>query len=347
MPSLSLAMMRRPSQDQRLPTSSQDHLADIWIQAIGKYERDTGVKLLDPSVASFDSADKIVAYIEEQELRFLQFRASGHPRLRERMEPIATIVSRLCDCLGEAVISPVSPVRVLFASFKVAVETAVKLKEDYDAIVDAFDNMKFYLDFIEPVTASRYYEKLRAPTVELLAHILVVIGVVTKTRRDRRFKGWWKKLCGNKDVTTAMAKLQVLAIKQHHAMSAVTLHGVEQNTALLQGGFSSTMHQQEIHRRHLAHIEYQIHEMAHRTMFRTIHHVDIDVGVLEDMQAALLLQSLETFEAKYRREMHLPVWHTTEFVQLANLVRVFRVRRAGRWFLDGMSFSSFKKGDIQ
>ncbi|TRM55770.1 hypothetical protein BD626DRAFT_576583 [Schizophyllum amplum] len=304
MSSLSQAMMRRPPQDQRLPPSSYDHLADTWIQAISKYERDTGVKLLDPSIASFDSADKIVAYVEEQEQQFLQFRASGHPRLRERIEPIATIVSRLCDCLGEAVISPVSPVRVIFASFKVAVETAVKLKEDYDAIVDAFDSIKFYLDFLEPVTGSRYYEKLHAPTVELLAHVLVVIGVVTKTRRDRRFKGWWKKLCGNKDVAVAMAKLQDLALKQHHAMSAMTLHGVEQNTALLQGGFSSTIREQEIQRRHLTHIEYQIQEVAHRTMFSAVNYVQIDVGVLEDMQLALLVQSFQTFEAIYGSQIN-------------------------------------------
>ncbi|TRM59506.1 hypothetical protein BD626DRAFT_149730 [Schizophyllum amplum] len=129
-------------------------------------------------------------------------------------------------------------------------------------------------------------------------------------------------------------------------MSAMTLQGVERNATVLEGGFSATSREQEAQKMQLMQLQCQMYEIAHPAMFTAVHYTQIDVGVLEDMQR-LVLQSQEDLTQRLVSEIELRSLVRIGWRLIVSSYLNTRVRRTSRWFLDGLPFSSLKRGQIQ
>ena len=63
----------------------------------------------------------------------------------------------------------------------------MQVREDYDAVVDAFDTIGHYLRIIQPIASADMNHALREASVSLLAQILATLGMVTKLQQRGRF----------------------------------------------------------------------------------------------------------------------------------------------------------------
>ena len=62
----------------------------------------------------------------------------------------------------------------------------MKLRDDFDNILDAFDTMEHYLRVISPLASHEMHESLRVDSVKLLAQVIKFLGVVTRVQQDGR-----------------------------------------------------------------------------------------------------------------------------------------------------------------
>ncbi|TRM56451.1 hypothetical protein BD626DRAFT_519566 [Schizophyllum amplum] len=204
-----------------------DPLADLWKEAIERYEHNTGVKLIPSRDVSFDSTNAVLGYIQHHEADFKKYRADGPQKLRSIIKPIAATVQTLCGVVGEAVSMVCSPAEAIFTALNVVIQASRQVTDDFDAVADAFDTMEHHLRMVGSIaTAGDMHEAVREASVKLLAQLLVVLGTVTNLQKHNRLQLWWKKVQQSKKVSSALDELGRLATNHHQTVSVVTLSSV-------------------------------------------------------------------------------------------------------------------------
>ncbi|TRM56803.1 hypothetical protein BD626DRAFT_617694, partial [Schizophyllum amplum] len=315
-------------------------LRGIWEDAVNRYERDTGEKLL---LADFDdtSNDGCLLFIEQRSRDFDDFRARGPERLRKHLVAICNVVQPLCGCLGDLTAVAVSPLKGIFGAIGVIMKAATDVSADYDAIVDVFETMADIVRMVKPISGSRFQDTLREPTVKLFAQILMVLGVVSKLQREGRFKTWIKKFRQDKDVSHALKALQQLAQVHHETVSSVTLHAIEEVLAMLGSSSSWAETEQQMTRECLKHIG-RIASDLHGESY--VSSAAVDRRVLEDIQRVLLLHTEKCQRASDDTALRsLLQWlpYPDPNIKLNSALRS-RLPGTGAWFLDGNTFAAFK-----
>ncbi|TRM67266.1 hypothetical protein BD626DRAFT_546139 [Schizophyllum amplum] len=329
-----------------------DPLAALWEEAIERYKSETGIDMFAQDSTRFVSESAILHYLDEQEKTFAQFRADGPQRLRTALAPVAGACGPLCAIAGEGVGLVFAPSKVLFTAIGELVKAAVKVSEELDSIVGAFDTIEHHLRILKPAAARDllHDEALREASVKLLAQILVVFGVIQKVQNDGRLVLWLKKLAGSKQVSSALDDLGRLATNQHQTISAVTLYTAKETMAILIEGDASHQHEHELTRKSLAEITkiaQEVHDMVRQNTDATQGQTSVNRGVLENIQRTLLRQindmNMDRNTANIEKILQW-LQYSDSSVKMNSLLDD-RAESTGSWFLDGDEYSAFKRGE--
>ncbi|TRM67255.1 hypothetical protein BD626DRAFT_397030, partial [Schizophyllum amplum] len=329
-----------------------DPLAALWEQAIERYKGETSIDLFAQDDARFESESAILHYLDEQEKSFSEFRARDAQRLRTALAPVAGACGPLCAIAGEGVGLVFAPSKMLFTAIGELVKAAVKISEELDSIVGAFDTIEHHLRILKPAAARDvlHDEALREASVKLLAQILVVFGVIQKAQNDGRLVLWLKKLAGSKQVSSALDDLGRLATNQHQTISAVTLYTAKETMAILIEGDTCEVHEHELTRKSLAEITkiaQEVHDIVRQNTDATQGQTSVNRGVLENIQRTLLQQinnmNLDRNTANIEKIFQW-LQYPDSSVKMNTLLDD-RAESTGSWFLDGDEYSAFKRGE--
>ena len=91
-----------------------DPVARLWEAAVKKYNASAGVGHSSDGALLFSNKADIDDYVRDQEAQFKKFRDDGPQFLRERLLPVANVLGKLCDGIGNS-LAPVGLVVYLAA----------------------------------------------------------------------------------------------------------------------------------------------------------------------------------------------------------------------------------------
>ncbi|KAL1742746.1 hypothetical protein HDZ31DRAFT_15293, partial [Schizophyllum fasciatum] len=315
--------------------SSENQIPVLWSQAVARYTATSGVDLSTPENTSLNSKAAILAYIQERGTGFQVFRDSGPKGLRDFLFPIVRVV----DVLGgpmSTVASKVYPFSGdVFSALGFLVRATIAVHEELAAACEAFETIGRHLRIIEPVADANIHDLLREASIEVLAQVINILGVITKLQRDGRIRTWMIFLYKpNARVASALDDLGKLASMHHHSISAVTLAETNKMLNKMTDFVARDEQDQAYTHKYLEHIT----QVAHRDQ------IAANRGVLDSIQSALL----EQIEGSKDETKSDDIARVTQWLQYPNSsVKVNtliedRNRSTGSWFLDGPEFAAFK-----
>ncbi|KAL1672120.1 hypothetical protein EV122DRAFT_225331, partial [Schizophyllum commune] len=325
--------------------SSNDLLA-LWRDAVEKYESITGGKLLVREAAAVDSAQGLYDFIGAQEERFKAFRKHGQHPLLARVQPLVAVVGTLSAVVGEGAGIAFAPAKVIFCAISEMVKATMAVHDDYEAVCTGFKTIEEHLRIVQSALPDDIYDVLRETSVQLLAQILVVMGVVRKIMREGRIKLWLKKLTQSKEISSALSELGRLATNHHHTLTAMTLTTARKTLEMVADSIEWAREDRDMDRLCLAQIA-QIAQEAYGVLKRVELAQTDDRGLLENIQRSLL--HCVSLSADDRRSGDLgKIFRWLEYpdssLKVQDLCRD-RAPSTGSWFLDGDDFSKLKSGD--
>ncbi|KAL1727973.1 hypothetical protein EV714DRAFT_216125 [Schizophyllum commune] len=339
MPASLLPLERAPAPARgRLLRQPVDPRKSIWQAAVLKYEMEVGASLVSLDVPCLDSSAAIFDYLTRCEDSFKSFPGDGLQRLRDRLCPIAGVVEMLCGALGEGFALAFSPGKAIFSAVGVLIKASLKVREEFDAVGAAFETIRNHLRILQPITRDSIDGTLFEASVELLAQILIVLGVLTKLQRQGRMKAWIRQLCQTKEVSSALNDLGRLATGHHAAVSAVTLATSQRSLGLLVDTVAWMTQERDIGRAYLtciAKLAQNVYGTAKGSR-----------SILESIQKTLLHHISVNQDDKGLRDFDkLCVWlhYPDSSLRMDKLLRD-RADSTGSWFLDGPIYSAFKTG---
>ncbi|KAL1673138.1 hypothetical protein EV122DRAFT_223290, partial [Schizophyllum commune] len=319
----------------------------LWPEAVKLYEK-TSKPFAE--LPKFNSIDELYVYVERSATKFKEFREdspSWMNKLRSKIKPVACVVQTLSGALGDAVSMPYSPMKAVFTAIGVVVETAMKVKEDFDDILTVFDMIDQYLRIIAPLASCNMHEALRGASVKLLAQILNVFGVIGKTQKEGRMKHFIKKLAHGKEVPDALKDLGRLASTHHQMISAVTLDTVRRMMHTLADFISNNKREVAAAGFCLEQIKEIVRE-THRLLAQTS--TSSMEQRLDDRKAFErvkddLLQAVAALKSQEKDLAMIYTWlQYPDFSARMNEALEARAKGTGFWFLDSTQSTQFASG---
>ncbi|KAL1703112.1 hypothetical protein EV121DRAFT_208649 [Schizophyllum commune] len=193
-----------------------DTLDAIWLHAMSIYEAKTGIDLANPSDALFTSKDGILDFIAQREQMFESSRRSGAEQVRARLLRVTRVVDNLCGPVGE-----------------VAGLKTIEVHDEFEAAGKAFETIGYHLRVVGTVCDGPMTDDLREASVQLLAHIMVVLGAITKLQQQKRIRKWLSTLAQSSEIASAMDSLARNVSDYDHIVTATTLNAAMKMMSLL------------------------------------------------------------------------------------------------------------------
>ncbi|KAL1731680.1 hypothetical protein EV714DRAFT_208342 [Schizophyllum commune] len=323
-----------------------DPLADLWQDALNAYERKADTNLSSPEVTPFESSDDIFKFIDDRKMEFSAFRDDGK-HLRAKLEPIVWTVQGLCGVLGEALAVPFSPAKAIFTAIGVAVDAALKVQKDFDAIEDAFETMEHHLRIIKLNAGMSMLSTLREESVRLLAQVLAVLAVITHMQKCGRLRAWMKNFRKSDVLDKALDELRRLATNQHQTVSAVTLNVSERILAHLSDSASWDEKHDTLclFLERIVLITQETYNTMRQTAATTQRQNTANRKTLEDIQNKLIYLREEI---QKDRSAHIgKIFNWLRYPDCSAKINALlsdRAKGTGSWFLDSDEFRALKSG---
>ncbi|KAI5825041.1 hypothetical protein K523DRAFT_420321 [Schizophyllum commune Tattone D] len=324
-----------------------DPLADLWQDALNAYERKADTNLSSPEVTPFESSDDILKFIDDRKMEFSAFRDDGK-HLRAKLEPIEWTVQGLCGVLGEALAVPFSPAKAIFTAIGVAVDAALKVQKDFDAIEDAFETMEHHLRIIKLDAGMSMLSTLREESVRLLAQVLAVLAVITHMQKCGRLRAWIKNFRKSDVLDKALDELRRRATNQHQTVSAVTLNVSERILAHLSDSASWDEKHDTLclFLERIVLITQETYNTMRQTAATTQRQNTANRKTLEDIQNKLIYLR-EEIQNNRRAEDIGKIFNWLRYPDCSlkiNALLSDRAKGTGSWFLDSEEFHALKSG---
>ncbi|TFY51087.1 hypothetical protein EVG20_g11172, partial [Dentipellis fragilis] len=163
---------------------------EIWTAAIERYEGDTKIKVADAfrDLASTTSVDKLLDVIDGKQKKFKEYEKRGE-KIRGALKPVLDIVSLSSAVAGEAVGAAFPPGKVIFVAVKLLIDAAHNVSAHYRSIIDIFRQLQNFLDRCCVYLHGDVSNKLKQRLVEILAHLLTILGMVTRVMKKGQLSG--------------------------------------------------------------------------------------------------------------------------------------------------------------
>ncbi|KAL1725754.1 hypothetical protein EV714DRAFT_277198 [Schizophyllum commune] len=204
-----------------------DPMSKIWNEAVAEWQRKMGVDLTSPEAILFGSKEAVVEYItrmEEESQGDLE--KSQWRRLGDTLIPLARAFKKLCAPIGDILSSTIfPPSNVIFAAVGLIVSATVEAHEEFELMTDAFDEIKVHLRVVE-IVAAHPGRLLYDSSIELLAQIITVLGVVMQMRREKYAGQFMRALVDIRPLSDSLQGLRRISSRYKEAIIAGTLEVV-------------------------------------------------------------------------------------------------------------------------
>ncbi|KAA1474470.1 hypothetical protein DENSPDRAFT_852311 [Dentipellis sp. KUC8613] len=195
---------------------ADDPLSEIWKAAMKQYEEETKNNLKTASAsrnsANFSSAEELLKAIDDKQKKFVEYRKRG-AKIKGALGPVLDVVGTLASAAGEGVAVVFLPAKAIFV--------AVKLLVDMQSFLL---RCRAYVNHDSNISGD-----LRRKIVNILAHLLLAIGIITKDMKRGNFKHFIRGVfTRNSDVQDALAKLDHLTKDEGLAVQAVILQDMRE-----------------------------------------------------------------------------------------------------------------------
>ncbi|KAL1703966.1 hypothetical protein EV121DRAFT_206770 [Schizophyllum commune] len=202
-----------------------DPMTKLWTEAVAEWQQKTGLDLTDPDSIPLASKEAVMSYIAKIGKEEDGFEKGQWEMLRERVDPLARILEKLCDPIGDTISAAFPPGRIIFAAVGLIVSAYTKTREDFAQIGDAFKDMQFHLQVVETVADSHPGHVLHISCVHLLTQVLAVLGVIAEMQREGCLRESLPLtiLIQARPLSEALQTLRLLADKQQQAIAGDTL----------------------------------------------------------------------------------------------------------------------------
>ncbi|KAL1671424.1 hypothetical protein EV122DRAFT_226616, partial [Schizophyllum commune] len=246
-----------------------------------------------------------------------------------------------------------SPHKAVFTAIGFAVEAALRVRKENEAMLDALDMMECHLRIIDaqPDTSINKHEALHEASINLLIKVLDVLGLVTELQSQGFLERWVAQIHQSGTVASALNDLGRLATQHHQTVSVTTL-SVAQRTLDVLTDSSARFDDEDFLREHLA----RIAEITQETYndLRAAKDLSqqenvINRSALESIQDTLLRLAqvnLEGEQSKHLEEVCRWLQYRDCSARTNSLLYT-RAKGSGSWFLDGAAFDSFKNGETR
>ncbi|TFY56712.1 hypothetical protein EVG20_g8826 [Dentipellis fragilis] len=219
----------RFKQDEVQPSHLErvdNQFPEIWKASIKQYEADTKNNLTHASrgLSDIASADELLKAIDDKQKNFVEYRKRG-AKIKGALKSVLDIVGPLASAAGDGVALVFPPGKVIFVAVKLLVDATHNVKSHYDAIIDIFEQMQSFLlrCHLYLSHGGNISDDLRQKLGKILAHLLSVIGLVTKEMKKGQLRhfihGVFTK---NSAIQDALARLDYLTKEESQVVQAAT-----------------------------------------------------------------------------------------------------------------------------
>ncbi|TFY57634.1 hypothetical protein EVG20_g8467 [Dentipellis fragilis] len=145
---------------------ADNQFSEIWAATIKQYEADSNINITDAScnLTNITSVDELLGMIDGEQKKFRNY--------QKRLQTLRAF----------------PPAKIVFVAVKLLLNAAENVSAHYKAIVNIFARMQTFLDRCKTYVKGNISLGLQQRLVEILAHLLSVIGTVMKD-----MKGGWLK----------------------------------------------------------------------------------------------------------------------------------------------------------
>ncbi|KAH9985039.1 hypothetical protein BJV74DRAFT_886357 [Russula compacta] len=212
---------------------STNNFTAIFNAAEAEYHKITGKRLnTHPLVAKLDdcrSPKDISNVLRVQAQAFSNFR-QGDEKLMKWLEPMINILLTFSDTLGEGIALPFSPAKTIFTGIGVLLGAVRDVVASHNILMHLFERIHFYIQRLDSYNGIPLTNKTIDLLGKIMAQVLSILALSTKSLSERRIKRFLKRLIGKTDIEDALLRLDMLT-KEESLMAVVAdlvvTHGVD------------------------------------------------------------------------------------------------------------------------
>ncbi|KAI0290866.1 hypothetical protein BC826DRAFT_956018 [Russula brevipes] len=258
------------------------------------------------------------------------------------LNPIVHILFTFSATLG-GIGLPWSPATTIFTGMGVLLGAARDVIASYETLFNLFERIQFFLQRLNDYQGVPLTSNMVELLGKIMAQVLSIVALSTKTMRERRITRFLKKLLGRKDVEDALARLDVLTKEEDLMVAARTLNVVHNIDGNVKDAIELTRHVD----RGVAAIKDDIGNVSSNVKANTelIHHVDAGLrGVSDDVKGMKCdaKAAIETQERNQLREK-LRTWLNPPNPSINHTIACDKHHNGtARWFIQGRTFKQWK-----
>ncbi|KAA1474506.1 hypothetical protein DENSPDRAFT_931704, partial [Dentipellis sp. KUC8613] len=160
---------------------ADNQFSDIWASAIKQYEADMKINIMDAShnFVNITSPDELLGIIDGEQKKFKNYHKQVE-KIQGAVKPVLDVIQTIADIAGEAVEAAFPPAKIVFVAVKLLLDAADNVSARYKAIINIFVRMQAFLERCKTYVKSSISHGLQQRLVEILVHLLSIIGMVTK-----------------------------------------------------------------------------------------------------------------------------------------------------------------------
>ncbi|KAH9985038.1 hypothetical protein BJV74DRAFT_988733 [Russula compacta] len=220
---------------------SADNFTTIFNAASTEYQRVTGKRLdTHPFATQLDqchSTEAVSNLLRSQAKAFSKFR-EGDEKLMKWLDPTVHILFTFSDTLGEGIVLPFSPAKTIFTGIGVLLGTVKAVVASHNMLMHLFERIHFFLQRLNSYTGIPLTNELTELLGKIMAQLLLILALSTKSMTERRIKKFLKRLVGRADVEDALSRLDMLTKEENQMAVARNLevtHHVDGNVEATKG----------------------------------------------------------------------------------------------------------------
>ncbi|KAL1700162.1 hypothetical protein EV121DRAFT_164675, partial [Schizophyllum commune] len=225
-------------------------------------------------------------------------------------------------------------------------QASTTVHDEFDAVCHAFDEIKCRIVLID--TVIDIHALVREASVELLAQVLAIFGLISKIRKAGRFRVWLQGLRSARPMSEALAHLDKLGTRQHERIAAVTLEVVTELATSLASEHEDRIAVDRCMERVVI-LAREIIASVEEGNIRAIEEIHRTQDILRLLDGVVdrAANDIKIMKDIAGVDKILGWLQYRDSSDKINTLLNDRVPSTGTWFLNGSSFTEFRSGSVK
>ncbi|KAN0103882.1 hypothetical protein V8E52_011560 [Russula decolorans] len=209
------------------PSTSTSHskFVPIFNAALESYKRkkkDLASHPLLSSLQSCDSPEAVLTVLRDQIPAFNQSQ-NRDDGLTKWVIPTVNVLYTFSGTIGQGVGLAFPPANAIFAGIGVLLSAAKDASTSQDKLIDILNRIERFFRRLEIYTGITPTTAMTDLIVEIMVEVLTILAIATKEVKRGRFKKYFKKLMGNREIEDSLERLDKLTQEEARMASAEQL----------------------------------------------------------------------------------------------------------------------------